>query len=77
MERKRLAKPQSNETLESVAVYACETPNNYCPTNSEPGCSVSGSGCPCGTNTLICGGSCGGICPDVVNVTYCGLGCSS
>ena len=48
MERRKLVKPQSTETLEHVAVYACED-NTYCPDNS----GKCGSGCPC-ANTLNC-----------------------
>ena len=68
--RRILAKPQSNETLENVAVYACET-NSSC-LNGTSGCGGTGSDCPC-PNTYICGGSCSGE----VNITYCGFGCSS
>ena len=67
MEKKQLVKPQNAETVENVAVYACET-NMYCQTND----GSCGSGCPC-PNTYICGVTCA----DEINVTYCGSGCGS
>jgi hypothetical protein len=33
MEKRKLVRPQSTETVENVVVYACEAPN-LCPNNS-------------------------------------------
>ncbi|MDR2808691.1 MAG: hypothetical protein LBB43_06780 [Spirochaetaceae bacterium] len=64
MEKKQLVKPQSNEALENVAVYACES-NSICGDKINYSC---GSGCPAiGTNIAGCGRGC--YCP---NVAYCG-----
>ena len=67
MEKRKLVKPQNTETVENVAVYACET-NGYCPTNDEPGCGIE-------PNFYFCGGKCDG--PPEINFYYCGNGCSS
>ena len=55
MEKRKLAKPQSTETLENLDVYACEDTNSYCPSNTVSGCGAgsSGSGCPC-PNIPLC-----------------------
>ena len=71
MQKRKLAKPQTDETVENVDVYACET-NGYCQTNS----GSCGFGCPC-PNTYICGGKCGDNCPDLINSNYCGDRCGS
>ena len=58
MEKRKLAKPQNDETVENLNVYACEAPNNYCPNNTVHGCGGSGSGgdgCPCTNGAKGCG----------------------
>ena len=74
MEGKKLVKPQNDETVENLNVYAFEAPNNYCPNNSAQGCGISndGSGCPCANTVRGCGVKRNCIYMDAVNVNSCG-----
>ena len=68
MEKRRLVKPQNDETVENIAVYACE--NNYiCGFTNTKNCGNScGEICQSGTNLY----SCGSGCPSGTNVNSCG-----
>jgi hypothetical protein len=67
MEKVRLVKPQTNETVENVAVYACEK-NFICGETNTNGCgNRCGDACPDGINVY----SCGKGCPSGTNANGC------